>query len=406
MEASHFDNNTAYAAVNRIRCDDMKPHIYKTIDGGKSWQEIVNGLPEDPINAVREDPTTRGLLYAGSETAVYFSLDEGAHWQTLRQNMPATSIRDLVIKDNDIVVGTHGRSFWILDDISLLRELAREKMTGDHLFKPATATRVRWSMYTDTPLPQEEPAGENPPDGAILDYFLSNKATEVQLDIYSKSKNGSALVHHYSSKDSLYEVGPVNIPLYWIRPQQILSADAGHHRFCWDMKYQPLNLPPSYPIGANYMNTAPEATAPWVMPGTYLVRLTVDGKTMEKEISVKMDPRVKTSMADLQMQHDLSLNCYEKRKASQNLLNEIRTYRAKLRSQMVNAAITSSEELNKKDKLVKDLEESVSALNAGFARLFSVLQESDWPPTETMIKTEADLQKQWQEILSRKNLMK
>ena len=403
MEASHFDNNAAYAAVNRIRCDDMKPHIYKTSDAGKTWTEIVNGLPEDPINAVREDPTTKGLLYAGSETAVYFSLDDGGHWQTLRQNMPATSIRDLVVKDNDIVVGTHGRSFWVLDDISLLRQLAREKITGNYLFKPATATRVRWSMYTDTPLPQEEPAGENPPDGAILDYYLSNKAAEVQLDIYSKGKDGPALIHHYSSKDSLYEVGPVNIPLYWIRPQQILSTNAGHHRFCWDMKYQPLNLPPSYPIGANYMNTAPEATAPWVMPGNYVVRLTVDGQSMEKEISVRMDPRVKTSRADLQMQHDLSLACYEKRKASMELVNEIRRFRVMLRSQMTNAENRVFEELNKKDKLAKELEEIAGRMNSSYSGIFSSLQEADMAPTNVMMKAVlVDLQKQWTILIDRK----
>lgn len=395
MEASHFDNNTAYAAVNRIRCDDMKPHIYKTTDGGKSWQEIVNGLPEDPINAVREDPTTKGLLYAGSERAVYFSLDDGAHWQSLRQNMPATSIRDLVIKDDDIVVGTHGRSFWILDNINPLRQLSREKWKDHHLYTPQTATRVRWSMYTDTPLPQEEPAGENPPDGAIIDYYLSNQVAEVQLDIFSKEKTGPVLIRHYSSKDTLYEVGAVNIPLYWIRPEQLLSSDAGHHRFCWDMRYQPLNVPPSYPIGANYMNTAPEPTAPWVMPGNYIIRLTVDGKTMEKEITVRMDPRVKTPFSDLQWQHDLSLSCYQKRKAGMDLLKMISEYRARIHPDLSNA-----------DAPAKELEETIQRLIGGFSGLFSSLQDSDWPPTSTMVNAVADLEKQWEAMLKRKKELK
>lgn len=395
MEASHFDNNTAYAAVNRIRCDDMKPHIYKTTDGGKSWQEIVNGLPEDPINAVREDPTTKGLLYAGSERAVYFSLDDGAHWQSLRQNMPATSIRDLVIKDDDIVVGTHGRSFWILDNINPLRQLSREKWKDHHLYTPQTATRVRWSMYTDTPLPQEEPAGENPPDGAIIDYYLSNQVAEVQLDIFSKEKTGPVLIRHYSSKDTLYEVGAVNIPLYWIRPEQLLSSDAGHHRFCWDMRYQPLNVPPSYPIGANYMNTAPEPTAPWVMPGNYNIRLTVDGKTMEKEITVRMDPRVKTPFSDLQWQHDLSLSCYQKRKAGMDLLKMISEYRARIHPDLSNA-----------DAPAKELEETIQRLIGGFSGLFSSLQDSDWPPTSTMVNAVADLEKQWEAMLKRKKELK
>ena len=159
MEASHTDVNTAYAAVNRIRVDDMHAHIYKTTDGGKTWKEIVNGLPNDPINTVREDPKKKGLLFSGSERAVYVSFDDGEHWQSLRLNMPATSIRDLVIKDDDIVVGTHGRSFWILDDITPLRQLAfQQNNQAVILFKPQTATRVRWDMWTDTPLPQEEPA--------------------------------------------------------------------------------------------------------------------------------------------------------------------------------------------------------------------------------------------------------
>jgi photosystem II stability/assembly factor-like uncharacterized protein len=160
MDASHTDVNTVYAAVNRIRCDDMRPHIYSTHDGGKSWKEIVNGLPDQPINAVREDPKRKGLLFAGSEGAVYFSIDDGANWQSLRQNMPATSIRDLVIKDDDLVVGTHGRSFWILDDMTPLRQLTSQSLsTAIILYKPQDAFRVRWSLYPDTPIPQEEPAG-------------------------------------------------------------------------------------------------------------------------------------------------------------------------------------------------------------------------------------------------------
>ncbi|MFY8045638.1 MAG: VPS10 domain-containing protein, partial [Chitinophagaceae bacterium] len=183
MEASHFDVNTAYAAVNRIRLDDMKPHIYKTHDGGKTWKEIVQGLPNDPINTVREDPVRKGLLYAGSERAVYVSFDDGEHWQSLRLNMPATSIRDLVIKDDDIVVGTHGRSFWILDDITPLRQIS-SALSGQPmiLYKPQQAWRVRWSTYTDTPVPQEEPAGENPPDGAVINYHLTANASQVKLE--------------------------------------------------------------------------------------------------------------------------------------------------------------------------------------------------------------------------------
>jgi len=174
LTASHFDDETAYAAVNRFRLDDLRPHIYRTHDGGRTWTEITRGIPENEVvNAVREDPVRKGMLYAGSERAVYVSWDDGDNWESLRLNMPATSIRDLVIHDDDIVVGTHGRSFWILDDISPLRQMTQA--TGKSaaiLFRPRLTYRFRRNKNTDTPLPQEEPAGKNPPDGAIIYYYL------------------------------------------------------------------------------------------------------------------------------------------------------------------------------------------------------------------------------------------
>jgi hypothetical protein len=279
MDASHTNKKSAYAAVNRIRLDDLHPHIFRTRDGGKTWNEIVNGLPDDPINVVKEDPICKGLLFAGSERAVYVSFDDGEHWQSLRMNMPATSIRDLVIKDNDLVIATHGRSFWIMDDITSLRQIATGiAQQNVILYKPETAYRVRWNMNSDTPLPPDEPSGENPPDGAIIEYYLKEKSNEeVTLDICNESGD---VIRRYSSKDTLYTIPDVNIPLYWIRPQQILSAEAGAHRFLWDMHYHPLNLPPAYPIAAIYENTAPEATSPWVMPGHYVAKLTVNGKLL------------------------------------------------------------------------------------------------------------------------------
>jgi hypothetical protein len=313
IDASRFDNNTAYVAVNRIRCDDMTPHIYKTTDGGVTWKKIINGLPNEPINTVREDAVRKGLLFAGSENAVYFSLDAGENWQSLRLNMPATSIRDLVIKDDDIVIGTHGRSFWILDNITPLRQLKVNAQKETTLYKPQQAIRVRWNMNTDTPLPPEEPAGENPPDGAVIDYYLNNNEEEVQLDILNDK---GALVRSFSNKDTLYNIPDVNIPLYWIKPQQILSAKQGAHRFLWDMKYNPLNIPVEYPMTAVIHNTAPVVTAPWVMPGNYTVKLTLKGKVYTQNLTIKMDPRVKTPIAQLQKQHDLSVICYEGRKKS------------------------------------------------------------------------------------------
>lgn len=362
MEASHFDVNKAYAAVNRIRLDDMKPHIYKTHDGGKTWKEIVQGLPDDPINAVREDPVRKGLLYAGSERAVYVSFDDGEHWQTLRLNMPATSIRDLVIKDDDIVVGTHGRSFWILDDITPLRQISAA-LSGQPviLYKPQQAWRVRWSTYTDTPVPQEEPAGENPPDGAVINYYLKGNANIVKLEILDSK---GILVRTYTSNDKPYTKPQDNVPDYWVRPQQILSASAGAHRFSWDLHYDPLDVEPTFPISAVYKNTPPDPTSPWVMPGTYTARLTVDGMVQSQTFVVKMDPRVKTALKDLQLQHDLSKSLYDYRKSL----------------------------LNQKPSTEQEKREQATKLSRS-ERVFDMLQGSDMTPTAAMIQAAVEATK-------------
>ena len=374
MDASHTDANTAYAAVNSIRLDDMHPHIYKTNDGGRSWKEIVNGLPNDPINVVKEDPVRKGLLFAGSERAVYVSFDDGENWQSLRLNMPATSIRDLVIKDNDLVIATHGRSFWILDDISPLRQLNKPLISqSDFIYKPQNACRVRWNMNTDTPLPQEEPAGQNPPDGAIINYYLNNNSNNVRLEIIDSKGN---IIRRYASIDTLYKIPDVNIPLYWIRPQQILSGTAGSHRFMWDMHYSPLNIPANYPISAIYMNTAPNETSPWVLPGNYIVRLTVDGKSYNQNIEIKMDPRVKTSFRDLEVQHDLSLMCYNNIQKCMTVLKEIKTIKPG--------------EFTDTDKLF-------SKYLGVFTAIQNTLQETDLPPTSQAINTAKEAEKSFAE---------
>ncbi len=343
IDASHTDANTAYAAVNGIRLDDMQPHIYKTTDRGKTWKEIVNGLPDQPINAVKEDPVKKGLLFAASQTGVSVSFDDGNLWQTLRLNMPATSIRDLTIKDNDLIAATHGRSFWILDDITPLRECLSSGGDKTMLYKPEPAYRVRWDMNTDTPFPADEPAGKNPPDGAIIDYYLKDKAENgITLDIMDSAGN---IIRHYSSGDSMYKIPPVNIPLYWIRPQLLLSADSGSHRFLWDMHYTPLQVPPSYSIGAVVGETPPAPTSPWVMPGAYRVRLTVSEVMNKKKhaetggtgnytvtvpITVLMDPRVHTSDASLKRQYNLSMICYNDAARAIACMKEVNTLKTKL----------------------------------------------------------------------------
>ena len=308
IDASHFDPLTAYAAINTLRLSDLTPHIYRTRDGGRTWTHITTGIPDGAtINAVREDPKRKGLLFAGSETTVYVSFDDGDHWQSLRRNLPATSIRDLVIKDDDLVVGTHGRGFWILDDITPLRQLTGETAGRDVvLFKPQTATRVRWNMSTDTPIPPEEPAGQNPPDGAIIDYWLGSPATGVvTLEILDSA---GAVVRKYSSD----EVAPPiaddgNVPRYWIRPALILGATAGAHRFLWDLQYPvPEGFSRSFPIAAIIGQTDKEPDGVWVLPGRYQAKLTVAGRSVTQSFTVRMDPRVKTPAAALRQQFVLS----------------------------------------------------------------------------------------------------
>src|SRR5207249_1281497 len=206
------------------------------------WKEIVNGIPAGAaVSVVREDPKTQGLLFAGSETQVYVSFDDGDHWQSLRLNMAASSVRDLVIKDDDLVVGTHGRGIWILDDITPLRQIdAKTADSEATLFKPQTALRVRWNTNPDTPLPPDEPRAPNPPEGAIIDYYLKSAASgPVVLEIF----DGDRLVRRYSSADPVPSLpDPATnapLPLYWYRQPHGLSAEPGMHRFTWDVHLQP-----------------------------------------------------------------------------------------------------------------------------------------------------------------------
>lgn len=334
IEASHFDSKTVYAAVNCIKLDDMHPHIYRTHDDGATWQEIVTGLPENgPVNVVREDPVRKGLLFAGTERAVYVSFDDGDHWRSLRNNMPATSIRDLVIHNADIVVGTHGRSFWILDDITSLRQLNDEALRSNvHLFAPGASYRVRWNLNNDTPIPPDEPAGENPPDGTMIDYYLANEVKEVTLEITAGSHN---LVRRYSSSDTVESVNEKELraPTYWLRPIMSLSTMKGMHRFVWDTHYAPPeDLPRSYPIAAVVHNTSSQPNGPFVLPGTYTATLFIAGKKLSQPLTITMDPRITVSKMVLKEQFDLSMTCYRGLDQVQHIIREIHPLRMQIQA--------------------------------------------------------------------------
>ena len=310
IDASHFDDDTAYVAVNRMRIDDMKPYAFRTHDGGKSWKSISAGLPDDaPVNAIRADVKQPGLLFAATERSVWVSFNDGNSWQPLEYSLPHTSMRDLLVKDDDLVVATHGRSFWVLDDIQPLRELAADagKKTPPILFTPATAWRVKRSTYTDTPVPPDEPQGENPPDGAPIDFDLRHdvKGT-VTLEILDASDK---VIRDYASTNLVTptpeELRTNLIPPYWPLMHGPLPTSKGMHRWMWDLhETTPKATHYSYPISAVPHRTPLEPQGPPVVPGTYRVRLTVDGNSETVPLEVKMDPRIKTSRADLEALHD------------------------------------------------------------------------------------------------------
>jgi photosystem II stability/assembly factor-like uncharacterized protein len=380
MDASHFDSLTAYAAVNTIRLDDLQPHIYRTRDGGATWTHITSGIaPGATINAVREDPRRKGLLFAASETQVWISFDDGDHWQSLRLNMPATSIRDIVIKDDDLLAGTHGRGFWILDDLTPLRQLSAATAAEPALlFKPARATRVRWNLNTDTPLPPEEPAAPNPPDGAILDYWLHDAATgPLSLEILDSA---GSVIRRFSSTDR--PEPPIegrNIPDYWIRPPQLLSAAPGMHRFVWDLRGpDPKLLNFGYPISAVYQNTAKQPAGIWVLPGTYTVKLSVDGHSHTQPLTVRIDPRVTLPPAALVQQHALSRWIYAAIEQDFLALDSVRALRTKVRdARSKSPAGDGAEALASFDRAAAETETSLARLNGELGSLYSALQDVD-----------------------------
>ncbi len=347
LDAGHFDALTAYAAINTLRIDDLRPHILRTHDGGKTWTEIVKGIPDGaPVDAVREDPKKKGLLFAGTEREVYVSFDDGDNWQSLRLNMAPSSVRDIIVHDDDLIAATHGRGFWILDDITPLRQLTPDAAAAPaFLYKPQTAMRVRWNMNTDTPLPPDEPASKNPPDGAIVDYYLgAAPSSPVTLEILD---GAGAVVRRYSSSDPEEPVDPnLPVPTYWVRPPHSLPATAGMHRYTWDMRYTPLpggGGRGGLPIAAIAHDTIAQPNSIWAAPGRYTVKLTVDGKSYTQPLTLKMDPRVKTPLLGLQQQFTLSKALYDDVVAAQKTLAQIRGIRAQAGAAPFAARLTELE---------------------------------------------------------------
>jgi photosystem II stability/assembly factor-like uncharacterized protein len=415
IEASHFDAQVAYASVSRFRLDDLQPYLYRTRDGGRSWQSIAAGLPADaPVNAVREDPVRRGLLFAATEKAVWMSFDDGGHWQSLQLNLPHTSMRDLIIHEQDLIVATHGRSFWILDDIGPIREFAG---SGAHqqptMLKPSAAVRARRSTGTDTPIPPDEPAGRNPPDGAVIDYFLPQAAKgAVTIEVLDSQ---GAVVRRAASTDAGFtneERARELIPSYWIRQPHALATGAGMHRFVWDLHYTaPRAAKRSFPISAVPFDTPLEPSGPLAIPGTYRVRLQVGPRQSEQSLTVLADPRVSIAQQDYAAQFALAQDLAKALDASTRTLLQTKSLRSQLKMRKPGQAEPIAGLAKALDEQFQTLLESgadaaasapdsgahrgLEHVNGEIAGLYEQVLAADAAPTQAQLSAAQNLTQNW-----------
>ena len=405
--------HVAYASVSRFRLDDLKPYIYRTRDGGKSWQSIAAGLPPDaPVNAVREDPERRGLLFAATERAVWMSFDDGGHWQSLQLNLPHTSMRDLVVHNQDLIVATHGRSFWVLDDIGPLRA-AVNTANGATLLRPSPAIRARRSTGTDTPIPPDEPSGRNPPNGAVIDDYLPQAAKgAVAIEVLDSS---GAVLRRVSSTDSIgfSAAEPVKelIPQYWIRQPKALATTAGMHRFVWDLHCTtPRAVRRGFPISAVPHDTPQEPLGPRVVPGVYRVRLEIGGRKWEQQLTVIPDPRVNIAAQDYAAQFALGKGLAEALDASSGKAQEVKALRAQIKAlHAPNAAAVAAQTKELDEHLETLMEQGSEAppggahrglerVNGEILSLYTQVLEADAAPTRAQQSAADSLFKEWQSL--------
>jgi len=349
IDASPHTAGAAYAAIDRHKLDDYKPYAFRTADYGKSWTKITTGLPENSyVHAVREDPKRKGLLFAGTENGIYVSFDDGGHWQPLKLNLPTTPIHDLLVKNDDLIVATHGRAFWILDDIMPLRQMSASTATEDaHLYQPASAIRYRGAGFT---LPATVPVGANPPTGVVIDYFLKSApkdgATLEILDTKGK------VVRKYSSKKAAEGASPDEEEFGVSRPGETLPAEMGLNRFVWDMRGEvPARVPGAVSWGGR-------PTGALVLPGTYQIRLTVADKTSTASAEISKDPRVAVSAADLEKQYELTVRIWNRVNAGHEAVNQIRSVRGQIDAlrKRLNADASGKPVLDASDALKKKMD--------------------------------------------------
>jgi photosystem II stability/assembly factor-like uncharacterized protein len=423
MDAGHFDAMTDYAAVNTLRLDDMRPHLFRTHDGGKTWKEIDNGIPSGAATStIREDPKRKGLLYAGNETQVYVSFDDGDHWESLRLNMPASSVRDLAVKEDDLIAGTHGRGFLILDNVTPLRQIAAKVAASNvYLYTPQTAIRIRNNMNPPTPWPPDMATGENPPAGAMIDYYLGPNFTgAVSLEIVDSA---GTLVSRFNSTDPVPPLDPrYPDPTLWARPPRIVSTAPGHHRYLWDMRYPAVPGMSTGPDASDAVpyNTPAVPSSPWVLPGDYTVRLIAAGQTLSAPLKIIIDPRVKTSSADLQQQFKVSKAIYDDTLHATTAIHEITVLRDQMESGKSTVPGTGATALEEKLNIIAGRERggggggrrggptgppTLGAVRTQLARIEHSIQNADAAPTVAQIeayeitaKPLASLLEQWDNI--------
>jgi photosystem II stability/assembly factor-like uncharacterized protein len=406
IEASPTDANTAYVIAAAF--GGSQPKIFRTHDAGASWQKIVSGLPEHSIaRVVREDPARQGLLYAGTETGVYVSFDGGDRWQSLQMNLPTTSVRDLNVHGSDLVAATYGRGLWILDDLSPLRQAgATMTKSNAYLFKPANAVRARWDNDPDTPLSADLPAGENPPDGAIIYYYLKSSPAKISMEIRDPRGN---VVRTFSNQPPPVETRPKNVPDYWFAPPEMLPAKPGVNRFIWNLEwphpktltynfrgrhidYIEYTLPDHAVPGHTPMN---QPTGPLAAPGRYEVVLTVDGKTYRQPLVLSLDPRVQVAPGDLEAQLELARMIDDWMNISYDAYEEGGALRAKIAADQKSLPGNPKEmreALQALDKELGELQEGSStmpgfgAINRDVTRFVSMIQSGDVRPAKSVIE--------------------
>ncbi len=409
IEAGRHDANAAYAAV--IARDDLRPYLYRTRDQGRTWQKIVEGLdPTAFVRVVREDPVRKGLLFAGTEAQVYVSFDDGDHWQSLQLNLPTSSMRDLDVHGDDLVVATYGRSIWILDNVTPLREADGGVAASDaHFFKPPVAVRVRWDMNQDTPLPVEMPVGQNPPDGAIFDYFLKTAASKsVALTIADAQ---GRVVRSYSTEAPPRSTLLPNVPEYWFAPPSVLDTTPGMHRFVWNLRYpNPKVLPFSYygnildyveytladhAVPGQTPRDQPEG--PLVVPGEYTVTLAAGGARLTQPLAVRPDPRVRATQADLAAQLALAVRITDGLAASYDGYYQVDALRTELAARLkaldpkrAADATKAVQALDGKTKGIKDGTAAAPGFgiaNRDLARYLAMVESGDSKPADALQTT-------------------